>query len=114
MRSLKFLVKYYDEFKDKEQVVNFDLYAVTVGTTTALFGQMEEEYFGKTSVSGCSILSPEDTYNPQTGLKIAFKNMLKSQRIKFLSSEITSIYSAFRKVMFTYPEGDVNLDYFLE
>lgn len=83
-----------------EEEIKFFLTPIYDGTTTVLYGQMEERNFGKTSVAGCAILSPMDTYNEITGLKVAFKNLVSSQ---FRGDIMKQIYSQFRHMLFTTP-----------
>jgi len=86
---------------NRDEKISFRLNLIRNETTTVLYGQMEDDFFGKTSVAGCSILSPEDTYNPVTGLKIAFKNLLSAQ---FYGAEFKQLYSQFRHFLYTSPD----------
>ena len=90
------------KFGGWKRTTDFDLEIVRDVTTTLLYGQMDDQFLGKTSIAGCSMLSPEDTYNELTGLKIAFKNMAFKQ---FSELEARAIYSQFRKYLYLMPEG---------
>lgn len=94
---IQFTAKVTCEFECCWEEINFTLTPIYDGTTTILYGQMEEKGMGKTSVAGCSILSPTDTYNELTGLKIAFKNLVSTE---FSGTAMKQIYSQFRQELF--------------
>lgn len=112
MNKLSFITSYIEAWYNKEQEVRFDLSIVKDGTTTIIYGQMIEDYFGKTSVAGCAILSPEDTYNEVTGIKIAFKNLLRSSPL--YEDEARQVYSYFRKILYMLPANDLKLEFSLD
>lgn len=108
MDKISFIATYREEHSNKEQKVKFNLTLIKDGTTTVIYGQMEDDYYGKTSVSGCSILSPEDTYNEVTGIKIAFKNLLRSAPL--WEEESKQVYAYFRKLLYFLPAGDIKIE----
>lgn len=108
MDKISFIATYNDSWRQKETKVKFNLTLVKDGTTTILYGQMDHPCFGKSSVSGCAILSPEDTYNEVTGIKTAFKNLLAGTL--FSCKEEKQLYSYFRKLLYFLPAGSIQIE----
>jgi len=113
MDRISFIGTYKEGYTDKIRKVKFDLTLVKDGTTTIIYGQMKEKYRGKTSVAGCAILSPEDTYNEVTGIKTAFKNMVNSAPA-LLEEEARQLYSYFRKLIYFLPKEEIKIDHVMK